>query len=436
MSSVRALNRTSALLGGDLFPSLDRDLLAHEMVARPVVISADLNNLSSPAAQSALVTTFLAVAQCGFRIHLNMPDIQILGPQPPLRGDRLRTALIELAADLITPVGGDSPPPKALELLIGDSPSHGDGKVLRIGGGSYRSELRLGAASRVERFTGSNPIGAVLAGIAAAAEVVRAAAAEIRDHHGLVVPMEFDLDGPREVELKVPTVSPSLDIGAVDFISAGAITNACLYVLLRLPGLAGALRVIDADSGEITNLNRYALMRRSLLGLTKVRVLASYSTETLKIEPIAKRFDNPTKSEIGTLAPSVVCGVDDIPSRWLVQEMQPRWLCIGGTSHFTALVSEHVAGMPCAGCLHPEDDKEAPAELPTISFTSLLAGTLQAYRLLAHASGQPPRAPMLGASFNLRAPYALDEIGMAVRGDCPVRCVLSKTADEHVANAA
>jgi hypothetical protein len=125
---------------------------------------------------------------------------------------------------------------------------------------------------------------------------------------------------------------------------------------------------------------------------------------------------------VAPLAPSVVCGVDDIPSRWLVQKMGPRWLCVGGTSHFTVLVSEHTADTPCAGCLHPEDDLDAPAELPTISFTSLLAGALQAYRLLAHATGSAPADPTLGASFNLRALYALEEIPMATRPDCPVGC--------------
>jgi hypothetical protein len=250
------------------------------------------------------------------------------------------------------------------------------------------------------------------------------------------VSAEFDLDGPREVELQLPTLSvPAVfDLGVIDFISAGAITNACLYVLLRVPGLAGNVRVIDADSGEVSNLNRYALLRRSLLGRAKVGVLAGYSSTTLSIKPLALRLDASTKSEVGALAPSVVCGVDDIPSRWLVQKMEPRWLCVGGTSHFTTLVSEHAVGMPCAGCLHPEDDFEAPPELPTISFASLLAGTLQAHRLLAHASGEMLRDPVLGASFNLRAPYALDEIGMAARADCPVGCASSQAMAAHAVN--
>lgn len=424
MTSVPALDRTIALLKGDLFPTLNPDLLACELSASRVLLGADRANVESPAAQTAFVTAFLAIAQCGLRIHLDIPNVAIAGPQPPLRGNRLRDALIDLASDLITPASLASPPPEILQVLVGNSPAPASGAVLRIGGGPEHAELRLGRHARVEPFSGAEPLGAVLAGIAAAAEVMRVSAGAIRDHYGLDVAGVYDLDGPREVELNLPPLAlpGRLDLGAVDFISAGAITNACLFVLLRVPALAAAFRIFDADSGEESNLNRYALLRRSQLNRPKVNVLAGYARAGLDIEPHEIRVEADTAAAVGPLAPSVVCGVDDIPSRWLVQAMEPQWLCVGGTSHFTTLVSEHVAGMPCAGCLHPEDDPDAPAELPTISFTSLLAGALQAHRLLAHATGSVPTDPVLGASFNLRAPYSLEEIGLALRPDCPVGC--------------
>jgi molybdopterin/thiamine biosynthesis adenylyltransferase len=429
MSSASALDRTIALLGGDLFPNFDRDLLAAELTSTTVIIGADRANLTSPAAQTALVTAFLAIAQCGFRIHLDIPDVEICGPQPPLRGARLPQALVDLAADLITPASLGPAPVNTPQVLLGDSPAREGGEVLRIGGGPWRAEVRLGSGARLPRFKGELPIGPVLAGIAASAEVVRNAATAIRDRKELTVAAEFDLGAAREVTLElVPLpLRAELDLGAVDFISAGAITNGCIYVLLRMLGLTGRLRLIDADHGELTNLNRYPLLRRSNLGMAKVEILAGYSSERLNIEPLELRFDQASIDRVGPLAAKVVCGVDDIPSRWLVQEMGPRWLCVGGTAHFMTLISEHVAGMPCAGCMHPEDDPGAPAELPTISFASLLAGALQAYRLLANASSVSPSAPVLGASFNLSARFALDEIGLAARADCPVGCQESAT---------
>jgi molybdopterin/thiamine biosynthesis adenylyltransferase len=424
MSSVLALDRTVALLRSDLFPTIDPDLLARELDAGRVALGADRASLQSPAAQTALVSAFLAIAQCGLKIHLDIPEVAIAGPQPPLRGTRLRESLLDLASDLINPAGIDSAPPGTTQILVGNTPASTSGTVLRIGGGPFRAELRVGPEAWVEPFRGANPLGAVLAGIAAAAETMRMIAEEIRDRHGVEVAAVFDLAGPREVELELPPIALQdfLDLGAVDFISAGAITNACLFVLLRVPGLAGTFRVIDADVGEETNLNRYGLLRRSDLNRLKVDVLSGNGRPGLEIEPLGLRLEEASAAKVAPLAPSVVCGVDDIPSRWMVQGMGPRWLCVGGTSHFTVLVSEHTAETPCAGCLHPENDLDAPAELPTISFTSLLAGALQAHRLLAHATGSAPANPTLGASFNLRAPHALEEIPMAARADCPVGC--------------
>jgi molybdopterin/thiamine biosynthesis adenylyltransferase len=432
MSSVPALDRTVALLRGDLFPTLDPDLLADELSAGRVLLGADRANLRCPAAQTALVTTFLAIAQCGLKVYLDIPDVAIAGPQPPLRGTQLRVGLLDLASDLITPASLDPAPPGTTQVLVGDTPAATNGTLLRIGGAPFRAELRVGPDARVEPFRGANPLGPVLAGIAAAAETMRMSARAIRDRHGVEVAAVFDLDGPREVELELPpiTLPAFLDLGSVDFISAGAITNACLFVLLRVRGMAGAFRVIDADRGEETNLNRYGLLRRSDLDRPKVEVLNGYGRPGLEIKPLELRLEEATAAAVAPLAPSVVCGVDDIPSRWLVQGMGPRWLCVGGTSHFTVLVSEHTAGMPCAGCLHPEDDLDAPAELPTISFTSLLAGALQAHRLLAHATGSAPTDPTLGASFNLRAPHALEELPVSAREDCPVGCEESQALSD------
>ena len=429
MSRVPALDRTTALLGGDLFPAMHRCAVAQELTATPVVIRADRANLASAAAQTALVTAFLCIAQCGLRIHLDIPDVEVIGSQPPLRGERLRSALLDLAGDLITPASTEAAPRGTAQIVLGDTPSR-DEELLRIGGGPWRAELRLGPQARVEPLTGDLPIGAVLGGIAAAAELVRVAAAGIQRRHRFAVAGEFDLGGPRQVTLAVPALElpAELDVGEVDFISAGAITNGCLFSLLRCHGVRANTRVIDSDIGEETNLNRYALLRRSALETPKVDVLAGYSSERFRIEPVPRRLDASTAGYIAPLGACVIAGVDDIPSRWLVQSMYPEWLCVGGTGHFTVIVSEHAEGMPCAGCLHPEDDLDAPPELPTISFTSLLAGTLQAYRLLAHFATETPTPPTLAASFNLSAPYALDTIGLAARSDCPVRCPASRSA--------
>src|SRR5260370_23897260 len=65
-----------------------------------------------------------------------------------------------------------------------------------------------------------------------------------------------------------------LDLGAVDFISAGAISQAALYALLRLPYLRIAGRIFDDDMTSATNLNRNMLTGVSDADLEKVRLVA------------------------------------------------------------------------------------------------------------------------------------------------------------------
>jgi molybdopterin/thiamine biosynthesis adenylyltransferase len=254
--------------------------------------------------------------------------------------------------------------------------------------------------------------------------VLRIVASRIADVRKLPVAAEFALGSSQSVSIDLPVlVLPSLlDVGAIDVVSAGAIANACLFSLLRIDRFAGSARIFDSDVAEITNLNRYPLLRRSLLGEFKVALLAEFSTDSFRIEPVAARLDLKTLEWAEPLRNRVLVGVDDIPSRWLAQERCSGWLCVAGTSHFTAMVSEHTLATPCAACLHPRDDPTAPAELPTISFTSMIAGVLQAYRVLASVSGVMPAKPTLAATFNLGAERAVAPIGLVANPACPITC--------------
>ena len=59
---------------------------------------ADEANLSAPAGQHALVALFNVVARLGVSLRLAMPEVPVLGFQPPIRGQQLRAGLLELEA--------------------------------------------------------------------------------------------------------------------------------------------------------------------------------------------------------------------------------------------------------------------------------------------------------------------------------------------------
>ena len=432
MNAAQSLDRTLRLLQGDLFPSLTLPSIARELTTSTVVVRADQANLETPSAQTALATTFVCLAQLGVRVVLDLPEVSMRGYQPPLRGRRLRHAFFDLGKDLAIALRRVACGQPDATILIGDTPAAivSAVPVLRIGGDDWSARVSTGVIPDVPPFRSELPFGAAIAGAACAAEVMRIILGRIARTRKVPVAAEFALGSPQSVSVDLPAfeLRPLRDVGAIDVVSAGAITNAFLFSLLRVGRLAGSARIFDSDIAEITNLNRYSLLRRSLLGEQKVALLADFSTHSFRIDPIASRLDLKTLKWAAPLRDRVLVGVDDIPSRWLVQERCAGWLCVAGTSHFTAMVSEHTRATPCAACLHPRDDPNAPAKLPTISFTSMIAGALQAYRLLASVSGVAPANPTLAATFNLGAERAVAPIGLVANPACPIACNAIETA--------
>lgn len=427
--SPSPLDRTLRLLRGDLFPAVGEAELEAVLRKTRVVLRADSANLAEPAAQSALVASFICLAQLGFEIFLDAPGTRLLSPQPPLSGTSLGDALLELGDDLITSPSRSLPEGPLATVLLGDTPPPADegGVCLRLGGDQFGARLALGAEAAVPRFRGRLPFGATLGAAALAAELLRLVLSRFAERRRLRAPGEFDLGGPRPVALALPPLElpEHLDLGQLDVVSAGAITNGALFNLYRVEGLRASGRLIDSDRAELTNLNRYPLLRRSQLDRLKVELLAELAGAGFEFEAVPLRLGDRAE-DLGPLAGRVLIGADDIPARWEAQRRARGWVGVGATSHFTALVSAHTPETPCAGCLHPADDPDAPAALPTISFTSLLAGTLLAHRLLASLGSAPPAPPQLLASFNLSAPRALAELPLAANPRCPVPCAASR----------
>jgi hypothetical protein len=177
------------------------------------------------------------------------------------------------------------------------------------------------------------------------------------------------------------------DLGNLDFVSAGAITNAALYVITRILGVSARGRIIDPQRSELSNLNRYMLLLYSQIGDPKARELAELLGGGLHFEPIAQRYEPGLLETIRPLAPAVVVGVDDIPTRWAVQRASPEWLVVGATTHWSAMASFHSVAMGCAQCLHPIDEP-GDAPIQTTASVSFWAGLLAASYIVRHAVGQ------------------------------------------------
>jgi len=182
-----------------------------------------------------------------------------------------------------------------------------------------------------------------------------------------------------------PDTTPTISaLGMFDIVSGGAITNGTLYALSRLPGVTGAGRIIEPDTAEISNLNRYMLLLVEDLGFAKAERLGRHDFGRLLLKPLPWRFEN--ELSMGALSPRVLVGVDHIPTRWTVQRAHPRWLGIGATSHWSAMATHHSIGAPCAGCAHPRDDT-GDGPIPTVAVVSFLAALMQTTDFLRDVAG-------------------------------------------------
>lgn len=426
---IDALDRTLLLMRTDLGATVTNETLLTALRSTRVVLAADEASLATHSGQSAFVTAATLMARSGHRIWLIAPEVRLLGAQPPLRGDRLLAALRELGEDLLPDWRfEEGAPPDSVDLVV----QLGMPAVATVGG----MRLCLDAcdwSARTSpapgRWTGGEwPVGGLAAAALSAGEAFKVAMRKLRGE-AAAPPLFDELYAPCPaiaVELAPEGTPKVAELGRFDLVSAGAIANAALYALLRLPNVSGAGRVMDKDRSALSNLNRNAQLRRSRLDLPKVNDLASYSSG-LAVEPLEHRYSGAGPDE-PELADVVLVGVDHIPSRWAVQRRRPRWLGIGASEGFAVQVSFHADGTACAQCLHPE---EAPpgGEIPTVAFVSFWAGLLLAVSFLRFRSGERRSLNEQNAYFPTLRPEswasAYSPVAMVV--DCPT-CKMEASA--------
>ncbi len=430
MTASEQLNRTILLCRDYVVDGLSDDEICHCFQSLRVLCISDLENLSCHSGQTALVTTVSLLSRMGMQVGLRIPELPLLLPQPPLSGSSVAQALLESSEALVTAATGrleDGFNPDLIFLLGNTKGVDSLAPVWRLSGGDWYGELAMEGMMKVPPWEAHWPIGSMVSAVLATGEAFKFVmrSLPLRDQADRIY---FKLSprctwnfGP------LPIPSAELDLGEVDIISAGAICQAALYVLMRLPNVHLWGRVFDDDISDWSNLNRNMLTLLSDVGLKKVSVVVKCCGARLRLEPIARRFANGS-SEVRGLASRVLVGVDDIPSRWQAQRFAPGWLAVSGTSHFSVSSSTHSPGQPCSGCLHPVDDAAGANPVPTVSFVSFWAGLAMAVRLIREALASPyplNQQHLWLTPLRMDLPHAAMWLPIAPRRDCPVPCLRS-----------
>lgn len=436
MSAVEALSRTIFLCRDFVAPNLrDEDICGYLQGVRVRCVS-DSRNLSSVSGQSTLVTLVSLLVRMGMQVQLEIPDVPLISPQPPLSGETLSEAILGLSEATIPGASVVMGPNMKADLafFLGDSEGQRRGvPCWRLSGDTWTGEVDLHGSSGPWAFDW--PVGGMVSAALAAGEAFKFAARK----------MPFRSDADRNFFTRSGTCVCSfgplglpkapLDAGAVDVISAGAVVQAAVYVLGRLPGLRMSGRILDGDVTDLSNINRNMLTLVRDVGAEKVDVVTRQSGPNISLRPLPVRF--PKGIPAGdTLGPRVLVGVDDIPTRWRVQESSSGWVAVSGTSHFNVSSSSHASGQPCSGCLHPVDDPTEVTGVPTVSFVSFWAGLLMAVRLVREIIGSPypsTRQHLWLSPLRMELPFSRFWSPVAPRVDCPVKCATARAA-AHLAD--
>jgi hypothetical protein len=96
LTAAVSLDRTVLLIGSDLLNGrLGADEILEGLISTTARIVATEEQLAVPAAQHALVTLALQLAMCGIGIDLDVPDVALVAPQPPLGGHAFARAITD-----------------------------------------------------------------------------------------------------------------------------------------------------------------------------------------------------------------------------------------------------------------------------------------------------------------------------------------------------
>jgi molybdopterin/thiamine biosynthesis adenylyltransferase len=433
MSREKALSRTTRLINQHyLGGAADEDAIAAGLAASTVRLIGDTENLSSRSGQAAFVTAFQLIARMGVGIELHAPEVELIAEVAPLRGRTLRTALLDLGQDLVPGTVLREHPGEAQATF-----AFGDTRCAQMDA-TFVTATDLGCSlTRNEaeraRLSDEFPLGGLAAGAAVAAIALDAALLQIERVAGTKrTGQRHPSPGP-PVRIDLSELFPTIrvgpaELGWVDAISAGAVTNALVAVLAWLPEVDADLRVIDDDRIEIHNVNRCLQFRAGDEGETKVNALAGSSKGSLTIRGVETRLNLESLTEIAPLAERVVAGVDNSKARWFAQEQWPAHLYVGATSNHEAVLTAHHPGEACVGCAHPDPLQEGEM-VPTISFVSFWAGLLQACALLSELDRPLPARRITVYPFALGERTCSNAVDLPTGRRCAIGCPVSAEID-------
>lgn len=190
-------------------------------------------------------------------------------------------------------------------------------------------------------------------------------------------------------------------------VGCGGLGGTAVELLARAG--VGALRVVDGDVFEASNLNRQLLCREDLLGTSKVKAAeerAAAVNSSIRVEAVEAFFTEKNAAQLLDGCGVVVDALDNAAARRSLADACKRaglWLVHGAVSGWMAQVTTVPPGGGTMDLLYPprpdesagpdesaEKDESAESGTPTPAFTPMLAASVQAAEAVKLLAGREP----------------------------------------------
>ena len=175
---------------------------------------------------------------------------------------------------------------------------------------------------------------------------------------------EFDVLHLRRGPSAAPRELPfPLHLGAVHLAGQGAIGRAACWTLSRVPGLEGTLDLVDDETIDRSNLQRYVgAGQRDIDAPKAASAAAMFAASTLRVVPHAATWGGYMAARGNWALDKVAVALDTARDRMAIQAALPRRVLNAWTQPGDLGVSRHgfLEG-PCLMCLYLPD-REVPHE--------------------------------------------------------------------------
>lgn len=294
-------------------------------------------------------------------------------------------------------------------LAVGSSSGPADLPVTYMGSDGWI--VGVSPNTPVGSGNSGNPLGACAAACFGAADVFRTVFSDQLQNmtsdagwRSSLLDLGLDGDGLPNPDLQ------AVDIGESHLVGVGAIGNAFVWALARMPFLRGTLHLVDHEEVDTTNPQRYVLTDLTDVGASKVDIARQALADThLTVYPHPLTWGQYLHQRADWNLERVAVALDTPEDRCAVQAALPRWIANAWTQPEDLGVSRHafIDDQACLMCLYMPDKARPNMDEEIASALRLPADVKREIRSLlvngnavgpewtervASANGLPPKA--------------------------------------------